>query len=265
MNRDAFALGRLAAANPATLDALAEWAHKDGKRQPDDLEALLAHRKAHLAAWQDSRLAFRYEALVREVEAAERRVVGSGGPLVLALAVARNYAKLLAYKDEYEVARLYTDGQFAKAVKAQFDGRYRLALHLAPPFLAGPGKDGAPPRKTTFGPWIFTALRLLAKFRFLRGTRLDPFGHTQERKLERQLAHDYESTIRGLLPALGEDNRDLAIAIANVPDSVRGFGHVKMASASIAGAREQDLLARYSSGSAKEARTKLAAIGVVAR
>src|SRR5262249_51196027 len=125
MNRDAFALGRLAAANPAALDALAEGDRRDRGPKPDDLEALLAHRKSHLAAYQDAPLAFRYEALVRKVEAAERRVAATGRPLSLTLAVARNYAKLLAYKDEYEVARLYTDGRFAGAVKAQFDGRYR--------------------------------------------------------------------------------------------------------------------------------------------
>jgi indolepyruvate ferredoxin oxidoreductase len=265
MNRDAFALGRLAASNPAALDALAEEERKEGMPKPDDLEALLAHRKAHLAAWQDAQLGVRYEALVREVEAAERKVAGSGRPLGLTLAVARNYAKLLAYKDEYEVARLYTDGQFTRSLKTQFEGPYRLALHLAPPFLAKPGKDGAAPRKVTFGPWIFTALGLLAKFRFLRGRWLDPFAHSQERRLERQLARDYERTVRDLLPALEEDNRDLAIAIASVPDSVRGFGHVKMAHAGIAKAREQDLLARYFARDTADARTRLAAIGVVAR
>jgi indolepyruvate ferredoxin oxidoreductase len=262
MNKGAFALGRLAAGDPQALDRLALSAQEVKPPRLDTLEAMLAHRKAFLAGYQSARYAHRYEALVRKVEDRERSLFGRETAPALAYAVARNYAKLLAYKDEYEVARLYTDGQFAQSLKAQFDGDYKVAFHMAPPLVARPGKDGAPPRKITLGQWLWPAMRLLASLRAVRGTWLDPFGRTGERRMERRLARDYAATLERMLPELTPQKRDLAVAIANVPDGIRGFGHIKLANATIAKAREQELLTRYFGSENYDAKAKLESIAI---
>ena len=152
--------------------------------------------------------------------------------------MARNYHKLLAYKDEYEVARLYTDGVFAKALKEQFDGDYKLTFHLAPPLFSKRDPETGHLMKKEFGPWMLPAFRVLAKFKFLRGTALDVFGRSEERRLERSLISDYEQQVEQLLTILSGQNGSpeslkeaLAIAaeIAGLPHFIRGFGHVKEA------------------------------------
>jgi indolepyruvate ferredoxin oxidoreductase len=140
--------------------------------------------------------------------------------------VARYYFKLLAYKDEYEVARLYTDGAFIRQLTEQFEGDYRLQFHLAPSWLSKLGSNGEP-RKRQFGPWMFKAFGVLAKFKFLRGTALDPFGYSAERKLELQLIAEYEQNIAALLEQLNANNYRIAVAIAELPEQIRGYGHVK--------------------------------------
>jgi indolepyruvate ferredoxin oxidoreductase len=160
-------------------------------------------------------------------------------------AVARYYFKLLAYKDEYEVARLYGDPAFHQALGEQFEGDTRLEVHLAPPLLPGSDPDGGAPRKRAFGPWIFTAFRWLAKFKGLRGTPFDPFGHTADRKRERELIVEYEALIEELLAGLGHDNHALAVELAAIPEQIRGYGHIKTAHLDDAKAREAQLLAAW--------------------
>ena len=156
--------------------------------------------------------------------------------------MARNYAKLLAYKDEYEVARLYTDGTFLQAVRAQFEGDYRIRFHLAPPLLSERDPATGHLQKQQFGPWMMSAFGLLAKLKFLRGTALDIFGYTQERRTERRLIAEYEGVVDELLAKLSHDNHPLAVQIASIPDEIRGFGHVKEAKLAAAKKKEAELL-----------------------
>src|SRR5262249_16724575 len=150
---------------------------------------------------------------------------GKGG---LDEAVARYLFKLMAYKDEYEVARLYTDGTFEKQVAAQFDGdKLRLEFHLPPPLLAPKDKKTGQPKNPAFGSYMMPAFRLLAKMKFLRGTAFDPFGRTTERRTERQLIADYEVLLREIFDRLTPENHHLAVALASIPEKIRGFGHVK--------------------------------------
>ncbi|HRX41028.1 MAG TPA: hypothetical protein P5072_16445, partial [Parvularculaceae bacterium] len=155
----------------------------------------------------------------------------------LARAVAKNLFKLMAYKDEYEVARLYTDGAFRKALADQFEGDYTLKFHMAPPvFNRGVDAEGRP-KKSQFGPWMYGALSVLAKFRFLRGTALDIFGMTEERRLERRMIGDYRARIAALADGLTADALIPAIAIASLPADIRGYGPVKLESVKKAEAR----------------------------
>jgi indolepyruvate ferredoxin oxidoreductase len=133
----------------------------------------------------------------------------------------------MSYKDEYEVARLYTNGDFQRRLKQQFDGDYKLNFHLSPPLLNPRDKATGKPRKVAFGPWMFTAFKWLARMKGLRGTVFDAFGHTSERRTERRLIEDYRKTIDGVLPVLNPDNAELVAKIAALPDMIRGYGHVK--------------------------------------
>ncbi|MBW3549859.1 MAG: diguanylate cyclase [Proteobacteria bacterium] len=162
----------------------------------------------------------------------------------LAEAVARYAFKLMAYKDEYEVARLYTSGEFRRQVEQQFEGDYKLRFHLAPPLLAKKDAQGRLVKRE-FGPWLFTAFKLVAKLKFLRGGPLDVFGYTEERRSERQLIEAYFGTIEGLLGTLDRGNVDLAVQIASIPEHIRGFGYVKHAHLERARAREAELLAQW--------------------
>jgi indolepyruvate ferredoxin oxidoreductase len=150
----------------------------------------------------------------------------------------------MAYKDEYEVARLYTSGDFQQRIRDTFAGDVRVRLNLAPPLLAKRDADGHLVKRE-FGAWIFPVFRVLKRLKFLRGTALDPFGHTAERRMERQLVADYAATIEALLPALALANHALAVEIARVPEHIRGYGHVKEAHLVKAKAREAELLAQW--------------------
>ena len=208
---------------------------------------MVARRVEFLTAYQSRRYARRYKALVDKVLAAETEKVS--GKQALAEAVARYYFKLLAIKDEYEVARLYTDGSFAKQVAAAFEGDLRMEVHLAPPIMGRKDAQGRPV-KTAFGPWMFKAFGVLAKFRFLRGTPLDIFGRTEERRTERKLIKDYEALIGEVLKDLTAENHSLAVALASIPEKIRGFGHVKEQHLKKAKAEEQELLAQFRAGPA---------------
>jgi indolepyruvate ferredoxin oxidoreductase len=181
--------------------------------------------------------------LVDQVAAAERaRLPGSD---TLARAVAKNYAKLLAYKDEYEVARLYTDGTFHDRLAQQFDGDFALKVHLAPPLWAKRDPSSGHLKKQAYGGWVIRAFGLLAKLKGLRGTRLDPFGHSAERREERKLIADYESLVAELIENLTLGNHAAAISLAALPETIRGFGHVKDASIAKAATERAELIAAF--------------------
>jgi indolepyruvate ferredoxin oxidoreductase len=237
-NKTAFALGRLAVAAPEAPKRLAGDVPAPAA---DDLDALIARRAAFLTAYQDAAYAPRYRALVERVRRAEQPV---DSRLQLSAAVARYYAKLLAIKDEYEVARLYTNGEFEASLKEHFEHWDRLSFHMAPPLLARPGPDGRI-RKIEFGPWLMRLLRLLSRARVLRGTLLDVFGHTAERRLERQLVADYEALVEELLAGLRADRLELAVKLARLPEGIRGYGHVKLANVASVRAQWTDLVERF--------------------
>ncbi|MEI2457231.1 indolepyruvate ferredoxin oxidoreductase family protein [Lysobacter firmicutimachus] len=214
----------------------------DDLRLSRSLDELIARRVAFLTDYQDAAYAKRYSDFVAKVREAEQSK--APGSTDLAEAVARYFFKLMAYKDEYEVARLYTSGEFQRRLQQQFDGDYKLKFHLAPPLLA---KKDAQGRliKQEFGPWVFTAFKWLAKLRKLRGGTFDLFGYTEERKMERRLIADYEKTVGDLLSSLDGGNVDLAAEIASIPEHIRGYGHVKEDHLHKAKAREAELLKEF--------------------
>jgi indolepyruvate ferredoxin oxidoreductase len=165
----------------------------------------------------------------------------------LAEAVARYYYKLLAYKDEYEVARLYTDGRFLAKLHRQFEGGFKLRFHLAPPLIAERDPDTGAFKKREFGAWVLPLMRVMARLKGVRGTAFDIFGYTAERRLERQLIVDYERTMAAIETNLNADNHALAVEIASVPEHIRGFGHVKERHLKQARARETELLTAFNS------------------
>ncbi|MGB3927370.1 MAG: indolepyruvate ferredoxin oxidoreductase family protein [Sphingobium sp.] len=240
MNIAAFRAGRRLVAYPESI-----WEAAGLDRAPGDtsLAAILAPRERLLAAYQNLGYAARYRALVDRVAEAEQAALPQSTRITEA--VARNYARVLAYKDEYEVARLYSDGTFARALAGAFEGKVTLKLHLAPPLLARRDPTTGHPRKMAFGGWMLRLFPLLAKMKGLRGTAFDPFGHSTERKAERAMIAAYEDTVAHLIAGKLDRDPELAVALASWPDQVRGFGHVKEA-AMQAAARERDaLLARW--------------------
>ena len=207
-----------------------------------NLEELVERRVQFLTGYQDSAYAERYRALVLKVKNVEQE---KGGAAKLAEAVARYYAKLLSYKDEYEVARLYTDGAFRRKIEGMFEGDFKLVFHLAPPLLAKPDPRTGEPGKMRFGSWMMTAFGMLAKLKGLRGTAFDIFGRSEERRMERALIGEYESTVDALLRDLKGDNHALAVEIASLPEAVRGYGHIKAKSVEAMRKKREELLARY--------------------
>lgn len=222
-NLQGLAAGRLAAEGRSALDRLLS---KDKEKSlPQGLEEIVAHRSAHLTGYQNRALALRYGALVDKVKEAE--ILKAPGSQALAEVVAGNYAKLLAYKDEYEVARLYSDGRFIESLKENFTGEFELEFNLAPPLISPFDKNLGRPRKLKFGGWMHKGFAVLAKFRFLRGSVLDIFGYTAERKMERSLITKYETLVNEVIGKLNAENHSAAIALLNYPDKIRGYGHIK--------------------------------------
>jgi indolepyruvate ferredoxin oxidoreductase len=200
------------------------------------LEELVERRVKFLTDYQNASYASRYKALVDKVREAEKEKANSSK---LTEAVARYYAKLLAYKDEYEVARLHADTAFRAKIEGMFEGDYRVVYHLAPPLLTK--KE----QKMRFGPWMFGVFKILARLRGLRGTAFDPFGYTDERRTERALIRQYEETVERLLARLTPQNHALAVQIAAIPDEIRGYGHIKARTLGPAQKKREELLARY--------------------
>jgi indolepyruvate ferredoxin oxidoreductase len=243
MNTQAFQLGRLAAHDPARLIAMMKDQDEPAAVKTLDemsLDEIIAHRSALLTDYQNAGLAERYRKLVGQVRGAAK---DRGFSDELPRAVATNYAKLLAYKDEYEVARLYTDGRFEKQLREQFDGDFKISFNLAPPILGG-GKDAlGRPLKRAFGAWMMPVFRMLAGLRGLRGTALDVFGHSADRKLERELIVSYENDVAAVLAALSPITLETAVELLSLPDRVRGYGPVKEKAAADAKARHAQLIA----------------------
>jgi indolepyruvate ferredoxin oxidoreductase len=246
-NQQAFQWGRLAAHDRAALErAMREGSVlRDEEPIAQDLATIVARRVAFLTEYQDAGYARRYAAQVRAAEA---------GGEAFAIAVARNLFKLMAYKDEYEVARLYTDGAFERQVAAAFEGDYRIRYHFAPPLLARTDPKIGEPRKRAFGPWMRPLLNVLKRFKRLRGTVFDVFGYTAERRTERRLIVEYVGTVQALLAGLTDANRALAIEIASLPETIRGFGHVKHKNLLAAEARRAELLKAFHAAEKRRAR-----------
>ncbi|MBR1153170.1 indolepyruvate ferredoxin oxidoreductase family protein [Bradyrhizobium sp. JYMT SZCCT0428] len=243
LNIQAFQLGRLAAHDPAKLIAMMK--DQDGSVAPKALDAMsldeiIAHRSNLLTEYQDAKLAARYQALVKKVRDA---AIDGGYDEALPRAVAINYAKLLAYKDEYEVARLYTDGRFEKQLRDQFEGDFKFSFNLAPPILGGGVDALGRPKKRAFGAWMMPVFRMLAKMKGLRGTALDIFGHSADRKIERDLIVGYEKDVATVLGLLSPLTLDTAIEILSLPDRIRGYGPVKEKAVHDAKARYTQLAA----------------------
>lgn len=242
-NKQTLKWGRLYAHDPARIEAAVKEKAGDivhPKPAAKALADILAIRTEALTSYQDRAYADKYLALVKRIEAAERqRAPGQKG---LAEAAARYAYKLMAYKDEYEVARLFTDGAFRRQIKQQFSGNYRLEFHLAPPLLAEIQSTDGLPKKRQYGPWVLTLFRLLARLKGLRGTWFDIFGHSAERKRERQLIADYFMLAEDICAGLTADNHDVAVALLSLPEQIRGYGYIKQRHLEAADKRKAELL-----------------------
>jgi indolepyruvate ferredoxin oxidoreductase len=252
MNVAAFRYGRRAAVDPKALEALIEprpEEQNDSLKLSQSFAETVDRRAAFLTAYQNASYARRYRNWVEKVRAVEAEK--APGQCGLAEAVARYLFKLMAYKDEYEVARLYADTSFLDRVKASFDGdRLSFEFHLAPPLLARRDPATGEPRKMSFGPWILTAFKLLAKLKFLRGTAFDLFGQTKDRRTERRLIADYEYRLGEICELLTPGNHRFAVGLAAIPEKIRGFGPVKERHLAAAKAEEVALREQFLSGSA---------------
>nr|UOZ96573.1 hypothetical protein NCPCFENI_00468 [Cupriavidus sp.] len=230
-NQQAFAWGQQLAHAPASVQALlfTNAAKTDPTEKPiqfaapESLSSLISRRVAFLTDYQNAAYAARYQSLVMRVAEAEEKATGTER---LSQAVARYFFKLMAYKDEYEVARLHTRPEFLAELRSQFEGDFRIVHHLAPPLFSRRNEKGELV-KSRYGPWVRFAMQLLAPLKILRGSRLDIFGYTEERRSERALVRRYETTLLKALPALGPDTLESFVQWARIPEKIRGYGHVK--------------------------------------
>ncbi|WP_280153776.1 indolepyruvate ferredoxin oxidoreductase family protein [Piscinibacter sp. XHJ-5] len=248
-NKAAFEWGRRAAHDLASVQALLKPAQVvQFVRKSTNLDDLIRQRVEFLTGYQDGAYATQYRAFVDKVRAAEQPLQSTR----LTEAVARYLFKLMAYKDEYEVARLHTDKSFLDKIASQFEGDYKLNYHLAPPLVAKKNDKGELV-KQAYGPWMLKAFGVLAKLKGLRGTPLDLFGRTEERKMERALIGEYRNCIEELLRGLTAANLPLAIEIARIPEDIRGYGHVKERHLLAARPKWDGLMAQWRGGAQKAA------------
>jgi indolepyruvate ferredoxin oxidoreductase len=243
-NKQSFAWGRLAAVDPAHVSAVAvPIAQPESQRLSASVDEIIERRAVFLTDYQDAAYARRYTDFVARVRAAEQAKLP--GVTTLTEAVARYYFKLLAIKDEYEVARLFTETDFAARVAEQFEGDYKFTFHLAPPLVSKMDAHTGEAKKRSYGPWMMKAFGVLAKLRRFRGAALDVFNKTAERKMERALIGEYETLLAELLAKLQPYNHDLAVELAQIPEHIRGYGHVKDRHVKAAKAKEAELLASF--------------------
>jgi indolepyruvate ferredoxin oxidoreductase len=260
-NKTAFEWGRRAASDPQAVRALVKTGQViELVKRTVNLDDMIATRVEFLTEYQNAAYAARYKGFVDKVRAAEADVAFSQSmtrpdarkpSTKLTEAVARYLFKLMAYKDEYEVARLHSDTKFLAKVASQFEGEmgkdYQLAYHLAPPAIASKNARGEL-QKQRFGPWMQSAFRLLVKLKGLRGTALDPFGRSEERRVERALIQEYRESIEEVLRGLGSANVGLATEIARIPEMIRGYGHVKARHLATARPKWDALMAEWRAG-----------------
>jgi indolepyruvate ferredoxin oxidoreductase len=238
MNRTAFLWGRRAAHDPAAVQRFAAPAPSPSRAAAaQTLDEIIQRRSDFLVGYQNRRYARRYRKLVQQARAAEAPL----GSTRLAEAVARCYFKLMAYKDEYEVARLYADPAFMETINASFEGEFSLNFHLAPPLTAKRDPLSGEPQKRTYGPAMMRRLRMLARLKFLRGTFLDVFAYNPERGAERRLIGEYRADIATILANLSAETLDTAVELASLPEQIRGYGHVKARSIEAARRRREEL------------------------
>jgi len=249
-NKQSFLWGRRAAVDLGRVERIARPADviAMGEHFSRSLDELMERRIKHLTGYQDAAYAERYRKLVERVRSREQEVMKS---TKLAEAVARYYAKLLAYKDEYEVARLHADGAMERKISGMFEGDYKLVFHLAPPLIAPRDPATGELRKMRFGAWMLPVFRILKSLRGLRGTAFDVFGYTEERRMERSLIAEYEADIERLLAKLTPANHSLAVQIASLPEEIRGFGHIKTRNVAVAEKKRAELLAKLESPQAE--------------
>ena len=252
-NLKSFVWGRRAALDLARVEAIATPGQviPISQHLSRNLDELLANRVDFLSAYQDAAYAARYRERVEKVRRIESEKVGGSK---LAEAVARYYAKLMAFKDEYEVARLHSGPGFKQKIENMFEGDYKVVFHLAPPSLNKPDPATGEAKKATFGPWMMRLLRLLAACRVVRGTAFDIFGRTEERKTERALITEYAATVEQLLAGLTPAKHALAIEIASIPEAIRGYGHVKMRHLKLAEKQRAELLVKFKAPAEQTAR-----------
>jgi indolepyruvate ferredoxin oxidoreductase len=249
MNLAAFRWGRRAAVDAEAVEALvrppaAEATPSDSRRLSETVEEAIERRATFLKSYQSRRYARRYRKLVERVQAAEAATIP--GAAALTDAVARYLFKLMAYKDEYEVARLLSDRAFLASAKSRFAGEnLRLEFNLAPPLLSKRDAATGEPKKIQYSERILPLFRMLARFKFLRGSFLDPFAYSAERKTERRLVRDYIALLDELIASLNSDNHHLAVALAAIPEKIRGYGHVKARHLKAARAEEAALLEQF--------------------
>jgi indolepyruvate ferredoxin oxidoreductase len=243
-NKKSFVWGRRAAADLERVRRIATPADviPIDQRFSRNLDELVERRVKFLTDYQNAGYAQRYRSLVEKVRKVEGERVNSSK---LAEAVARNYHRLLAYKDEYEVARLHANGQFERKIAGMFEGDYKTVFYLAPPLLARADPLTGEPRKLRFGPWVLKVFKLLQHLKAVRGTALDVFGYTVERRMERALIAEYEDTVERLLAGLTPQNHALASQIASIPEEMRGFGYIKKRNVDAARKKRDELLARF--------------------
>jgi indolepyruvate ferredoxin oxidoreductase len=250
-NKQSFAWGQRAALDPQRTARVARPAEviAIGEHFSRSLDELVERRVQFLTGYQNADYAVRYRSLVERVRQRERELNSTK----LTEAVARYYAKLLAFKDEYEVARLHADGALERKIGGMFEGDYKLVFHLSPPLLARKDPLTGEPRKMRFGGWVLPLFRVLKSLKGLRGTLFDPFGYTAERRTERALIAEYEATVEQLLAKLTPANHALAVQLASLPEEIRGFGHIKMRNIAAARKKHAELLARFEHPEAQRA------------
>ncbi len=247
MNQTAFMWGRRAAIDVKLVQKIVfgddEIVDKKTKNvEENELESIVEKRYQFLRDYQNESYGLKYKFFVEETKKRENDKLGKEE---LTKLVAKYYFKLLAYKDEYEVARLHSDDSFKKKIAEQFEGNYKLKYHLAPPLFSRRDPETGELIKREFGSWMFWVFSILAKLKFLRGTRFDMFGYTTERKMERKLILDYENTIKDVVNNLTKSNYMLGLEIASIPEEIRGFGHVKEKNVQKARTKERTLIQNF--------------------